>query len=440
MTNRDVLPCVLLLLVGCSGSSAAPDAPADAWGADDSLDGGLDGAVSTDASGRPDDADVAIRHDASEGAPADAFGRDSGPVTCAAGTSWEAYMEAATEIDCRTALECTGGRVVRGEAAYCRVDASGRDALLDGLAAGRLVFDGAAACACLAVHEAGCDPGVASVLEQCMAILTHTDAERLCASSGDCAFGACEFFGDSCPGRCARAAEARLGEPCGEGCGAGLRCGAGDMCVRTALIGDPCGSFSDCLFAGRGAWCDIPTGASGGVCRMGRALGESCGVLPTGSPIRCAPRLSCIDGLCGEGGAEGDPCSAARPCGARSWCDTGVCVPSRVPGETCSAESDCPEGFGCAGTCVALPSVGQPCLDGRCWIGRCSGGTCVAASDGAPCDPTLSPRLPQCVGRCDFGTRACSPRLPLGASCASAGDCVDGARCAAGTCVAACVL
>jgi hypothetical protein len=75
----------------------------------------------------------------------------------------------------------------------------------EAIAAGRLAFDGASACACLAANDGGgCD---LALTDACFGAVRPADPEGRCVSSFDCGFGTCEFTAGVCPGRC-RASEA----------------------------------------------------------------------------------------------------------------------------------------------------------------------------------------------------------------------------------------
>lgn len=154
----------------------------------------------------------------------------------------------------------------------------------------------------------------------------------------------------------------------------------------------------------------------------------------------CGSGLACVDGMCAVLGSAGDPC--ANPM---------ACQP--------------PLGCGSAGTCVALPALGQPCT-GQCadYGATCNhDGTCVAlgllgdsCADAAcspyyTCDPATMkcaapPAAGQMCGAPDGGARcapdayctqqgSCAALLADGASCTDADDCAS--NYCDGTCKAA---
>jgi hypothetical protein len=385
-----------------------------------------------------DPEDASPPNDASSALDARAA-RDSGAVTCAAGESYEVYVEAATEVGCRQLHECIAARTTRVAASSCRSDASATSSYLEAIAAGRLRFDGAAACACLASYRPGCDFDFAAAIP-CLDVLRPADPEGRCTTAYDCGFGSrCVLTDERCPGHCASFG-AREGEPCGamETCFLGLRCGPAGTCLPATRLGDPCTSTFDCIYAGLGAWCDAPSPGMPGVCRAGRGIGEPCGFMGSASFPQCASPLTCVGGRCGSGGTAGEVCSPTAPCATTAWCNAGICAQARAPGESCSADDECPVSFACAGTCVPLPLVGEPCLDGRCW-GECVSGVCTARASGAACDPS-APFAPQCDGRCDPASMTCAALRAEGESCTVPIECAEGLTCLGSMCRAACAL
>jgi hypothetical protein len=174
-------------------------------------------------------------------------------------------------------------------------------------------------------------------------------------------------------------------------------------------------------------------------------LGEGCDWIPNTSdlPPVLTPKV-----------AAGGACTSALECVA-GVCDTGMCG----------------SGQSCAGTCVALPSVGQTCASSfpRCAPGTyCRTGTCAAQAEaGASCDAMDGCQLPSvcrlptgattgicgdpaatgetCGGAvgvfcakihdyCDDATSTCTRKHLPGEDCTTSNGCVDYAFCNSGTC------
>ena len=160
----------------------------------------------------------------------------------------------------------------------------------------------------------------------------------------------------------------------------------------------------------------------------------------------CAPSTCCA-GVCEERVTAlplGAACDATHACVDDITCgEAGRCEPRALAGEPCRAEAACAFGLACigatelqAGTCRALPAIGEPCPYGRCAeVGAtCAQGTCAPLGlGGAPCTSgaACSPFL-----HCDLATRACADLPGLGARCAGAGRCAGEAWCDGTTCQA----
>lgn len=107
----------------------------------------------------------------------------------------------------------------------------------------------------------------------------------------------------------------------------------------------------------------------------------------------CTGDAVCVDldedgeNRCEQLPAAGETClGIADLCSAGTYCDQGskTCTQAPAAGEACAPgildQNRCSEGTTCDdGTCVALPTGGESCVQGRCAEGfTCAGGTCAA--------------------------------------------------------------
>lgn len=141
-----------------------------------------------------------------------------------------------------------------------------------------------------------------------------------------------------------------LGDPCDQGrCGNGLVCGASNTCVNTAAIGASCNASA--------------------ICEVG----------------------NCVAGTCQARQGSGAPCDTTLRCNSAQGltCSSGKCIPYTVskPGESCTQVAGsykfCQNNTACiAGTCDALPKIGEPCdattgpfcaFPNTCRDGKCVG-------------------------------------------------------------------
>jgi hypothetical protein len=155
----------------------------------------------------------------------------------------------------------------------------------------------------------------------------------------------------------------------------------------------------------------------------------------------CADTDLCCAGTCVALPGLGDPCTG-DDCPAGSSCDiNSICSPLTANGQSCDLSGDCASAF-CRvtdSTCAPLPGEGSSCG------ASVEGNTPCARSDdlcdtnlicskrltvGMPCDPSND----ACVGyaACD-STSHCAARLGLGAPCALDSDCLS-ANCQAYLC------
>ncbi len=287
---------------------------------------------------------------------------------------------------------------------------------------------------------------------------------QTCTASVECVPGThCVQESGACRGVCAAASVA--GEHCGLGCASGLRC-AGDVCVATGQLGEPCASSAECDDA---LICL-------GTCRPRRQLHESC-AFDQHRPSQCAPGLACdvtplvagASGTCVLPRAAGEPCAFHWSCAEGLICadldwsgfpssapPPGTCRQPDGAGFNCPATvyerfvgTQCAAGLRCdpdTRTCAPRPQLGQPCAPSRAdcdGVGvscQPTGGTdrglCTGPADqGARCafviDRSRTVTIPCNGGFCDAeSTLRCQPPTrPLGALCDEPGQCASG-RCA----------
>lgn len=115
----------------------------------------------------------------------------------------------------------------------------------------------------------------------------------------------------------------------------------------------------------------------------------------------------------------------------------GIQVGTGAPGDDCSSGEGCAYMRGGKNICVSWGSAGSGSRRQTCQLQK------MPATVGDPCS-FASGRQPAVVGNCDASTplrcdgrsHTCQTRLAVGASCADLEDCVAGAYCNAGLCVA----
>jgi len=177
----------------------------------------------------------------------------------------------------------------------------------------------------------------------------------------------------------------------------------------------------------------------------------------------CAFESECVSGTCnvpadcgGNGCCNGTCRPAQKPssvdgdCAKTSDCERGLvcskdlkCTAQGSDGANCKSDPECSTGFACvgatlntAGTCRALPHLGEPCPYQRCSDEnlRCDSNshTCVAA--GLPGDSC--PTLTECSAamECNSSTHTCRELPTLGMPCML--SCGGDAFCSDGMCIA----
>lgn len=318
----------------------------------------------------------------------------------------------------------------------------------EGLAAGRIIYDAAAADACLAGLDAlACTDRwyvygtVSSPSEQvaaCAAVVQGTVPIGETCYSGDDCDGAgqtsiCEFSADGCSGVCV--ALPAVGETCGppespyQGCALGTYCAPdSSTCQPRTADGGACTGHDECR-VGHGCFdsvCGPPvaTVSSGAACvanfqcpEFDQPLGEACtGEGTDDPPYRCQPRIAenqvcnpensslCQLGtVCTDAGAgpvcvaipdDGESCAITGFCNGfftGHWCDeASICRPPGAAGEACGVPSpfatNCQPGLACvAGICEPLRAAGASCdSDSVCESGSCGADGACAAVCMAP--------------------------------------------------------
>jgi hypothetical protein len=322
-----------------------------------------------------------------------------------------------------------------------------------GLDSGRLVFDAAAAGACLSKTEqqscydfrrewalgTNCleDPQIAGAIQTG----GYCAREEECVSPGD----TCVYRGNACPAS-ACLARAHAGESCADrwcvegtrcslevdpicvaaaapptegqacdplGCAAGLFCSNGRTCRPYAERID-CRANGDCPFL---EVCLLENGVTSGICGPGRGAGEVCRLGPANEQD-CSPTTDCrprSDGvpvctdvwvkageLCRNTGSKGGIVCIEGFCDIRNaTTQEGVCVPLLGPGEMCFL-NNCAAGLDCT------TNGCQPV------VARCSSSSCPAGlycANNGQCAPVTPPG-----GQC----------VPNGDACGPGSACIDG--------------
>lgn len=312
----------------------------------------------------------------------------------------------------------------------------------EALASGRLRFDEDAAERCLDfIRKASCEASP----------LTPVMTTRGLEYDDPCAF----LQGQVAQGQpCTRSVE----------CGTGMYCAfaEGEQCLRVCTPrpapGTPVTDADACAPGEllvdfrcqrpleRGAACDSTDLGLDGPCAWGlrcapqshtcqpqRTVGDACG---GDSDTWCGWSRVCFDGTCRPLRKEGESCNATsagqryglQDCQVGLFCDAdrgqrGVCRTPRAVGEACRGDSECPPNGMCLGargyedewgTCVRLPSRGQPCTADR----RCAGTL--------SCHPDTSTCL-----RTAFEGELCHD----GVACVASTSCIEGlCRAPGGTC------
>ena len=343
-------------------------------------------------------------------------------------------------------------------AAVTAADAADFQQIIDKVNAGKIVYDGVAADACLTLAALHCDDldfvDGPPVCHNVFKGLAFQGAK--CNMNVECVSDFCFFGTDGCPGMC------KNRKPLGALCTDNDKCVAGAVCFGGQCVADlPKGAGAGCnpLTCQDGLFCN-----SADICAALGKLGGACEIVGS-----CEAGLHCIDngtgGVCKPMPKKGEACSpnpwadASTQCAAGLVCfndgisaDVGTCMDKVAIGGSCVNSSAC-GGWDvhCAGaagqaTCQLLSSKGGPCqaadLNFGEWGGCLDPWTCVAGicSDVPTLGQTCADDL---LKECDIDL-ACNPlttkceALPgLNETCY--GLCISGLECVmpvdTGTCV-----
>jgi hypothetical protein len=129
-------------------------------------------------------------------------------------------------------------------------------------------------------------------------------------------------------------------------------CSDDHSCVALEALGGACRTDKQCDF---GLACTGATTFDKGACRKLPALGERC-------PYeRCAD----INARCNS---------------------SGVCIAIGLPGDNCTTDAECSQFALCdatQGKCIAMPTLGQPCVSQCAGDAFCGNGTCITPLENA---------------------------------------------------------
>jgi len=253
-----------------------------------------------------------------------------------------------------------------------------------GVGAGRIVYDGDQAAACVnTLMSAGCGIPGWHFEEVCAKVFRGLVAGGdTCYAPADCVSGTCMF-----------AANSGCGMHSSRACCPGV-CAPGVSTAEPSPIGGPCNGtgFSGCA---EGAFC-ARTDSGTPTCQPRANAGQACldPSVPEGS---CTAGTYCVSvngssngPICATLSAEGQPCDCPNGmcCGAFLECDnaTRTCVPtapSVAVGGQCTLNWDCVDWAYCdsTGRCASQPRAGDYCDDfngPHCLYGLvCNAGTCA---------------------------------------------------------------
>ena len=253
---------------------------------------------------------------------------------------------------------------------------------------------------------------------------------------------------------------ALLDENCGENqpCHPSLHCDQNsETCIMLGNEGDPCVNDSECA-AGHGCETGVCINYTGTACEDNSCAGNnqcygssermcvSHNVVGASCERKddCAGDLVCVDLICTQAPALGEPCNDGVYCAEGLACAfdfaSGAEGCALLPelGASCAlgvrGPSICADGLGCVeNTCVEMPQLGDPCtVDNRCAedLGcdfTRDGSFCATRrGSGEHCDSTSV-----CLDGlfCDFEVLECTPFYELGETCSQGGECGEGRAC-----------
>ena len=260
--------------------------------------------------------------------------------------------------------------------------------ILQGIAAGRISYDGSKVATCLAAFEnASCDATVEdsrvtpAICDE--AIHGTVAAGGTCYIDLDCASDNCDVANCNmacCVGACAAAvAEAPIGQSCATAnCVEGSFCSETDVCTALLAAGAACGSDQECNYgltcaanvcvaaANRGEACvddscqDIGDRCDGTNCVARSGVGGPCsegfaGFFDCQSPLVCDAATL----MCKQPPAVGAMCTFS--CAGDAFCnEQNTCEARRADGSTCDDDSQCQSQF-CSDAATPVCAVEPVC-------------------------------------------------------------------------------
>lgn len=379
------------------------------------------------------------------------------------------YFELQSEATCRCQVRDVAAERLKFELIACqalmRNMAELDRAALEGIAAGRVAYDPAAAARCLRESTA-CGDGHSDETACADVLRGRVQVGGVCHDTVDCTSGFCvKLSSADATGLCQ--AKSAVGSPCTNfwdcfpGDVAALQCIAG-TCQRPPIrAGERC----ELTCGTEGLWCD--TDAKPPICRP--ALGQNASCNPENGG-QCREGLACRTGpsgsRCAAPGQREEPCDPERIhdiCDRDLYCvpvaGGGRCLPKVELAEPCAGDRQCrrSDSAYCAGStatkpgsCKALPVGGEPCAERMIEGSRCRipfvcdvvRQICVEnLAVGDPCEGRLCGGLPFAI-TCVHGV--CRARQPEGAPCETEAEgssaegelrCERKLECVAGRCV-----
>lgn len=258
-------------------------------------------------------------------------------------------------------------------AAVTAADATDFQEIIDKVNAGKIVYDGAAADACLTLAALHCDDlDFVDGPPVCQTVFKGKAFQGAkCTMNVECASDFCFFGTDNCPGMC------KNRKPLGAACTDNDKCVAGSVCFGGQCVADvPKGVGAGCspLTCLDGLYCD-----SNDTCAPLGKLGAACDIVGS-----CEVGLHCIDngtgGVCKTMPKKGEPCAPDPWSDASTLCAQGlVCFNDGISADV--------------GTCIEKVAIGSPCVNSSAcggWDVHCVGpagqATCqLLSTKGGPC-------------------------------------------------------
>ena len=221
-------------------------------------------------------------------------------------------------------------------------------------------------------ERGGCRAGNCLVGGECVEVVG-----RPCAANADCQSDICM----------ARA----QGDPdayCSYACATVDDCPQGYVCA-----GDPARCAKSSANDVKGCVSSTECGACG-LCVDGKCAATSgCPLIRCTDAAPCPTCMDCAKGQCvPKDGCTGDQCKVDKDCGGCAGCVHGVCFnPPDCAAPPCATDDDCPAGLACvtsgvkAGTCVTpgADAIGADCTAGD--PSPCNGGICYADDQSTYC-------------------------------------------------------